>query len=150
VVKQSAVAPDMLVFSGKAHVFESEHDCLKAIARGPFKKERSWSSGTRPKGPPHAETLAVTLGLEFANVERWPSSPTQVSQAPRPGPASAMCRPRPASAGRSPRQGRRRDLDRHTGQEAAPAAERRRDQEPAGDLEADGTRDPARLHAPLR
>jgi len=72
VVKQSAVAPDMLVFSGKAHVFESEHDCLKAI------RERSIQEGEvlvirneGPKGAPGMpETLAVTLGLEFANVER--------------------------------------------------------------------------------
>jgi dihydroxy-acid dehydratase len=72
VVKQSAVAPDMLVFSGRAHVFESEHDCLKAI------RERSIQEGQvlviRNEGPVGApgmpETLAVTLGLEFAGLPR--------------------------------------------------------------------------------
>jgi len=72
VVKQSAVAPDTLASSGKARVFESEHDCLKAI------RERSIQEGEvlvirneGPKGGPGMpETLAVTLGLEFANVER--------------------------------------------------------------------------------
>jgi dihydroxy-acid dehydratase len=72
VVKQSAVAKDMLVFSGKAHVFESEHDCLKAI------REKSIQEGEvvvirneGPKGGPGmAETLAVTLGLEMAGFKR--------------------------------------------------------------------------------
>jgi dihydroxy-acid dehydratase len=72
VVKQSAVAPDMRVFSGKARVFESEHDCLKAI------RERSIQEGQvlvirneGPRGGPGMpETLAVTLGLEFAGLPR--------------------------------------------------------------------------------
>jgi dihydroxy-acid dehydratase len=72
VVKQSAVAPDMVVYSGKARVFESEHDCLKAI------RERSIQEGEvvvirneGPKGAPGMpETLAVTLGLEFAGFKR--------------------------------------------------------------------------------
>jgi dihydroxy-acid dehydratase len=72
VVKQSAVAPDMLVFSGRARVFESEHDCLRAI------RERSIQEGEvvvirneGPKGGPGmAETLAVTLGLELAGFKR--------------------------------------------------------------------------------
>ena len=72
VVKQSAVAPDMLVFSGKARVFESEHDCLKAI------RERSIQEGEvlviRNEGPVGGpgmpETLAVTLGLEFSGCKR--------------------------------------------------------------------------------
>jgi dihydroxy-acid dehydratase len=72
VVKQSAVAPDMLAYSGKARVFESEHDCLKAI------RERSIQEGEvvvirneGPKGAPGMpETLAVTLGLEFAGFKR--------------------------------------------------------------------------------
>lgn len=72
VVKQSAVAQDMLVFSGKARVFESEHDCLKAI------RDRSIQEGEvvvirneGPKGGPGmAETLAVTLGLGLAGFKR--------------------------------------------------------------------------------
>jgi len=72
VVKQSAVAKDMLVFSGKARVFESEHNCLKAI------REKSIQEGEvvvirneGPKGGPGmAETLAVTLGLELAGFKR--------------------------------------------------------------------------------
>jgi len=72
VVKQSAVAPDMRVFSGRARVFESEHDCLRAI------RERSIQEGEvvvirneGPKGGPGMpETLAVTLGLELAGFKR--------------------------------------------------------------------------------
>jgi dihydroxy-acid dehydratase len=72
VVKQSAVAKDMLVFSSKARVFESEHDCLKAI------REKAIHEGEvvvirneGPKGGPGmAETLAVTLGLEMAGFKR--------------------------------------------------------------------------------
>ena len=74
VVKQSAVAADMLVFSGKARVFEAEHDCLKAI------RERSIQEGEvvviRNEGPVGGpgmpEILGVTLGLEFARVKRGP------------------------------------------------------------------------------
>ena len=72
VVKQSAVAKDMLVFSGEARVFESEQDCLKAI------RERTIQEGEvvvirneGPKGGPGmAETLAVTLGLEMGGFKR--------------------------------------------------------------------------------
>jgi dihydroxy-acid dehydratase len=72
VVKQSAIAPDLLVFTGRARVFESEHDCLKAI------RERSIEEGQvlviRNEGPVGApgmpETLAVTLGMEFSGVQR--------------------------------------------------------------------------------
>ncbi len=72
VVKQSAVAKDMLVFSGTAHVFESEQDCLKAI------REKTIQEGEvvviRNEGPVGGpgmpETLAVTLGLEFAGFKR--------------------------------------------------------------------------------
>jgi dihydroxy-acid dehydratase len=72
VVKQSAVVKDMLVFCGRAHIFESEQDCLKAI------REKTLQEGEvvvirneGPKGGPGMpETLAVTLGLEFAGFDR--------------------------------------------------------------------------------
>ena len=72
VVKQSAVAPDMLVFSGKARVFESEHDCLKVIReRAIHEGEAVVIRNEGPKGGPGmAETLAVTLGLELAGFKR--------------------------------------------------------------------------------
>jgi len=38
VVKQSAVAPEMLIHSGPARVFESEEDCISAILAGAIKK----------------------------------------------------------------------------------------------------------------
>jgi dihydroxy-acid dehydratase len=68
VVKQSAVAKDMLIFSGKAHVFESEHDCLKAIREKTIQEgEMVVIRNEGPKGGPGmAETLAVTLALEMA------------------------------------------------------------------------------------
>jgi dihydroxy-acid dehydratase len=72
VVKQSAVAKDMLVFSGKARVFESEHDCLKAIREKTIQEgEIVVTRNEGPKGGPGmAETLAVTLGLELAGFKR--------------------------------------------------------------------------------
>ncbi|UCH87376.1 MAG: dihydroxy-acid dehydratase [Dehalococcoidia bacterium] len=72
VVKQSAVAEDMLVFSGKARVFESEHDCLKAIREKTIQEEEVVVIRNEgPKGGPGmAETLAVTLGLELAGFKR--------------------------------------------------------------------------------
>jgi len=72
VVKQSAVAKDMLVFSGRAHVFESEQDCLKAIREKTIREgEVVVIRNEGPKGGPGmAETLAVTLGLELAGFKR--------------------------------------------------------------------------------
>lgn len=71
VVKQSAVHKDMLVFTGKARIFESEHDCLKAI------REKTIIGGEvlviryeGPKGSPGMpETLAVTMGIDLAGIK---------------------------------------------------------------------------------
>jgi len=71
VVKQSAVQQDMLVFTGKARIFESEHDCLKAI------REKTITGGEvlvirneGPKGGPGMpETLAVTMGIDLAGIK---------------------------------------------------------------------------------
>jgi dihydroxy-acid dehydratase len=72
VVKQSAVSPDMLSFTGKARVFESEADCLTAI------REKTLSEGEvvvirneGPKGGPGMpETLAVTMALPLYGYNR--------------------------------------------------------------------------------
>ncbi len=68
VVKQSAVADDMRTFTGPAHVFNAEAECLAAI------REKALHEGEvliiryeGPKGGPGMpETLAVTMGLELA------------------------------------------------------------------------------------
>jgi dihydroxy-acid dehydratase len=72
VVKQSAVAPDMMVFTGKARVMNSEADALQAF------QERTIEEGQviviryeGPKGGPGMpETLAVTLALRSSGFER--------------------------------------------------------------------------------
>jgi dihydroxy-acid dehydratase len=72
VVKQSAVEEDMLSFTGPAHVFESESDCLAAI------REKSLKEGEvvvirfeGPRGGPGMpETLAVTMALPLHGYSR--------------------------------------------------------------------------------
>ena len=70
VVKQSAVAPDMLVFSGKAKVFDSEAGALeafrnKAIHEGQVLVIRYEG----PKGGPGMpETLAVTMAMRSSGL----------------------------------------------------------------------------------
>jgi dihydroxy-acid dehydratase len=72
IVKQSAVSKDMLVFTGPAHVFDSEAGALKAI------REKNIREGEvvviryeGPKGGPGMpETLAVTMGLDLAGFKR--------------------------------------------------------------------------------
>jgi dihydroxy-acid dehydratase len=68
VIKQSAVSKDMMTFTGKARVFDSESDCLAAL------RERTLKEGEviiiryeGPRGGPGMpETLAVTIGLNLA------------------------------------------------------------------------------------
>jgi dihydroxy-acid dehydratase len=70
VVKQSAVIPDMLIFTGPARVFESEHDALMAF------REKTIRDGTvmvirneGPKGGPGMpETLAITLAMDVSGL----------------------------------------------------------------------------------
>lgn len=72
VIKQSAVAADMRVFTGPARVFDAESDCLKAI------REKTLQEGEviviryeGPRGGPGMpETLAVTMGLDLAGFTR--------------------------------------------------------------------------------
>jgi dihydroxy-acid dehydratase len=72
VVKQSAVAEEMSVFSGPARVFESEHEALTAL------REMSVEEGQvlvirneGPKGGPGMpETLAVTMNMSMAGYKR--------------------------------------------------------------------------------
>ncbi|MBP7585193.1 MAG: dihydroxy-acid dehydratase [Spirochaetes bacterium] len=67
VVKQSAVSAKMMKFTGRARVFESEADCLKAV------REKKLVDGEviiirneGPRGGPGMpETLAVTMALEL-------------------------------------------------------------------------------------
>jgi dihydroxy-acid dehydratase len=70
VVKQSAVIPEMLKFTGPARVFESEHDALAAF------REKTIRDGTvmvirneGPKGGPGMpETLATTLAMDVSGL----------------------------------------------------------------------------------
>ncbi len=72
VVKQSAVAPGMLKFTGPAQVFESEHDALAAF------REKTIRDGSvmvirneGPKaGPGMPETLAITLAMDVSGLAR--------------------------------------------------------------------------------
>ena len=71
VVKQSAVAKEYLSFTGKARIFESEHDCLAAIREKTIRPGQVVvirNEGPRG-GPGMPETLAVTMGLELSGVE---------------------------------------------------------------------------------
>ncbi len=72
VVKQSAVDPEMLRFSGPARVFEAEADCLAALREGTLHEGEAIvirNEGPRG-GPGMPETLAVTLGLELHGLKR--------------------------------------------------------------------------------
>jgi len=72
VVKQSAVAEEMQVFSGPARVFESEHEALTAL------REKTINEGEvlvirneGPKGGPGMpETLAVTMNLSMSDYKK--------------------------------------------------------------------------------
>jgi dihydroxy-acid dehydratase len=72
VIKQSAVSEDMLVFTGRARVFESEADCLTAIREQTIEEGEALIiryEGPRG-GPGMPETLAVTMGLDLAGYQR--------------------------------------------------------------------------------
>lgn len=72
VVKQSAVAPEMLVFSGRARVMDSEKAVLEALAERTIKEgEVIIIRYQGPRGGPGMpETLAVTLALANYGVKR--------------------------------------------------------------------------------
>ena len=72
VVKQSAVAKDMLKFTGKAHVFDSEADCLAAIRESKLKEgEVVVIRYEGPKGGPGMpETLAVSMFLDLSGLKK--------------------------------------------------------------------------------
>ncbi len=72
VVKQSAVSPDMLVFSGPARVFDAESHCLAALREGKLREEEVVVIRYEgPKGGPGMpETLAVTMGLDLHGFKR--------------------------------------------------------------------------------
>jgi len=71
VVKQSAVIPEMLKFTGPARVFESEHDALAAF------RDKTIQDGIvmvirneGPKGGPGMpETLAITLAMDVSGLK---------------------------------------------------------------------------------
>jgi len=68
VIKQSAVAEHMRVFTGPARVFDAESDVLRAIREKTLKEgEVIVIRYEGPKGGPGMpETLAVTMGLDLA------------------------------------------------------------------------------------
>ena len=72
VVKQSAVAADMRVFTGRARVFESEADCLAAINAGRIQEgEIIVIRNEGPKGGPGMpEMLAATMALGLTGKSR--------------------------------------------------------------------------------
>jgi dihydroxy-acid dehydratase len=72
VVKQSAVAADMRVFTGSARVFESEADCLAAINAGKIQEgEIIIIRNEGPKGGPGMpEMLAATMALGLTGKSR--------------------------------------------------------------------------------
>ena len=71
-VKQSAVAADMRVFTGRARVFESEADCLAAINAGKIQEgEIIVIRNEGPKGGPGMpEMLAATMALGLTGKSR--------------------------------------------------------------------------------
>lgn len=72
VVKQSAVADDMRVFTGTARVFESEQEALAALREGNVCENQVLvirNEGPRG-GPGMPETLAVTLSLSLSGFKR--------------------------------------------------------------------------------
>ncbi|MCP4163852.1 MAG: dihydroxy-acid dehydratase [Deltaproteobacteria bacterium] len=68
VVKQSAVADDLKIFSGPVRICESEKECLQAIADKTIQEgEVVVIRNEGPKGGPGMpEMLAATMGLELA------------------------------------------------------------------------------------
>ena len=72
VVKQSAVAPEMRVFTGKARVMNSEKEALRAFDEGSIHEgEVIIIRYEGPKGGPGMpETLAVTMALAHSGLQR--------------------------------------------------------------------------------
>jgi dihydroxy-acid dehydratase len=72
VVKQSAVAPDMLAYAGPARVFNAEADCLTAIREGKLVEgEIIVIRYEGPRGGPGMpEMLAVTMALDLMGMKR--------------------------------------------------------------------------------
>jgi dihydroxy-acid dehydratase len=72
VVKQSAVVPDMHVFTGIARVFESEADCLKALHERTIREgEAVLIRNEGPRGGPGMpETLMVTIMMKLLKYQR--------------------------------------------------------------------------------
>ena len=72
VVKQSAVAGEMLRFKGKARIFEAESECLQALREGTLQEGDVVvirNEGPRG-GPGMPETVAVTLALGFTPIKK--------------------------------------------------------------------------------
>jgi len=72
VIKQSAVSPDMLKFTGKAKVYESEADALAAFREGRVREGVVMIIRNEgPKGGPGMpETLAVTMALDMSGLKK--------------------------------------------------------------------------------
>ena len=78
VIKQSALVPEMMAFTGPATVFESEQDALTAFREGTIKEGSVLVVRNEgPKGGPSIPTAS----------RMWPSSPTAAFPARRMVPA---------------------------------------------------------------
>ena len=101
VVKRSAVAPEMMLHTGPARVFNSEEEAIEAIYAGKIVPGDVWSSATRgPRADPgcgRCSTPPPPLRA-WVWIRTWPSSPTAASPAPPAGPPSATSAPRPPRA----------------------------------------------------
>ena len=102
VVKEGAVADEMLRHSGPARVFESEKDAVAAIAAGDIADRlgASSSAARAPRARPACPRCSAPRRCSPARAatRTWRSSPTAASAAPRAAPPSATWRPRPRPA----------------------------------------------------
>jgi len=104
VVKQSAVAPEMMRRKAKARPFDSEEEAVAAILAGGIKPgDAVVIRYEGPKGGPACArcSLPPAPSWAWAWARAWRSSPMAASRAVRAGPPSGTSRPRPPAAGSS-------------------------------------------------
>ena len=101
VVKRSAVAPEMMLHTGPAQVFNSEEEAIEAIYAGKIVPgDVVVIRYEGPKGGPGCGRCSTPPppSAAWGWASRWPSSPTAASPAPPAGPPSATSAPRPPRA----------------------------------------------------